>query len=78
MQLGCPFPEDILHCIVPVTHFTVAPNNVQQGLNQPTDGIMESLYIPRQQVLILCLFEEDRISNTEQFCPFQLQERQSN
>lgn len=38
---------------------------------------MESLYIPRQQVLILCSFEEDRISNTEQFCLFQLQDKQS-
>lgn len=74
MQSGCPFPEDILHCIVPVTHFTLTPKNVQQDLNQPTHGIT---LIPMQQVLILCPFEEHRISNTEQFCLFQLQQRQS-
>lgn len=77
MQSGCPSPEDILHCIVPVTHFTLTPKNVQQDLNEPTHGIMESLYIPRQQVLIIHSFEEGKISNTEQFCLFQLQERQS-
>lgn len=77
MQFRCPSPEDILHCIVPVTHFTLTPKNVQQDLNQPTHGIMESLYIPRQQVLTLCSFEEDRIPNTEQFWLFQLQERES-
>lgn len=74
-QSGCPFPENILYCNIPTTHFTLTPTNVQHSLNEPPHG-KKSLHIKRQSPSYQFIWRRQDLKYWT-ICLIRLQERQS-